>query len=76
MLEKPEFDCNNLGEFYDCGCSDEEEDKSGESKKDGPSAATRGGASESHSAVHDHLAVEISKEALVSHSVAVRSTRG
>ncbi|KAI9374336.1 ERV/ALR sulfhydryl oxidase domain-containing protein [Aspergillus egyptiacus] len=24
MLKKPAFDCNNLGDFYDCGCGDEE----------------------------------------------------
>ncbi|CAJ2500857.1 Uu.00g037100.m01.CDS01 [Anthostomella pinea] len=23
-LEKPLFDCNNLGDFYDCGCGDED----------------------------------------------------
>ncbi|KAL3478184.1 ERV/ALR sulfhydryl oxidase domain-containing protein [Aspergillus californicus] len=23
MLKKPAFDCNNLGDFYDCGCGDE-----------------------------------------------------
>lgn len=69
MLEKPEFDCNNLGEFYDCGCSGDEEEQGdgGESKnKDGHSAATRGDAPQSHSDLHDHLAVEISKEASVS----------
>lgn len=72
MLEKPEFDCNNLGEFYDCGCSDDEKGESkgsSESKnKDGHSAATRGDASHSQSQPdgHDHLAVEISKEASVS----------
>lgn len=65
MLGKPEFDCNKLGEFYDCGCSDDEkEGDGGDSKnKDGHSAATRGDASASHSDLHDHLAVEISKEA-------------
>jgi FAD-linked sulfhydryl oxidase len=24
MLNKPIFDCNNLGDFYDCGCGDDE----------------------------------------------------
>lgn len=75
MLEKPEFDCNNLGEFYDCGCSEDEEDEgaSGEGKnKDGHSATTRGDASASHPDTHDHLAVEISKEASVSPFQAVR----
>ncbi|KAA8642079.1 hypothetical protein EYZ11_005624 [Aspergillus tanneri] len=23
MLEKPEFDCNKIGDFYDCGCADD-----------------------------------------------------
>lgn len=23
-LEKPQFDCNNIGDFYDCGCGDED----------------------------------------------------
>ncbi|RDW94011.1 flavin-linked sulfhydryl oxidase ERV2 [Aspergillus mulundensis] len=23
MLEKPAFDCNKIGDFYDCGCGDE-----------------------------------------------------
>lgn len=25
-LEKPQFDCNNLGDFYDCGCGDDKKD--------------------------------------------------
>lgn len=29
-LEKPEFDCNDIGDFYDCGCGEEgAEDKKG-----------------------------------------------
>lgn len=24
MLEKPLFDCSKLGDFYDCGCADDE----------------------------------------------------
>lgn len=24
MLRKPEFDCNNIGDFYDCGCAEDE----------------------------------------------------
>ncbi|KAH8881320.1 Erv1/Alr family protein, partial [Thozetella sp. PMI_491] len=23
-LKKPEFDCNNIGDFYDCGCGEED----------------------------------------------------
>lgn len=80
MLEKPEFDCNNLGEFYDCGCSDDEGgdgDGKGTSEsksKDAHSATTRGDAphSKSQSDAHDHLAVEISKEASVSFLPVVR----
>ncbi|KAI0482675.1 ERV/ALR sulfhydryl oxidase domain-containing protein [Xylariaceae sp. FL0804] len=26
-LQKPTFDCNNIGDFYDCGCGDEDRDK-------------------------------------------------
>ncbi|KAJ6013391.1 FAD-linked sulfhydryl oxidase ERV2 [Penicillium herquei] len=67
MLEKPEFDCTNLGSFYDCGCADEEEKTEGgedrSESKDGRSATD---AQTSSSDAHDHLAVEISKEALVS----------
>ncbi|KAL4778912.1 ERV/ALR sulfhydryl oxidase domain-containing protein [Aspergillus varians] len=36
MLKKPTFDCNKLGEFYDCGCGDEE-DKGGHSGPDSDS---------------------------------------
>lgn len=28
MLEKPIFDCTNLGDFYDCGCEDDEKNGS------------------------------------------------
>lgn len=62
MLDKPEFDCNNLGSFYDCGCAEDEEDKEGQ---DGHSATTRADA-QGVSDAHDHLVVEISKEELVS----------
>ncbi|KXJ85955.1 Erv1/Alr family protein, partial [Microdochium bolleyi] len=30
-LKKPQFDCNNIGDFYDCGCGDEKK-KEGEEK--------------------------------------------
>lgn len=33
-LKKPEFDCRNIGDFYDCGCGDEDK-KSGKDKGDG-----------------------------------------
>lgn len=34
-LKKPLFDCNDIGDFYDCGCGDEDKKKSekGEKKK-------------------------------------------
>ncbi len=28
-LKKPEFDCNNIGDFYDCGCGEEDKDAKG-----------------------------------------------
>ncbi|KAK8055676.1 FAD-linked sulfhydryl oxidase ERV2 [Apiospora rasikravindrae] len=31
-LHKPLFDCNNIGDFYDCGCGDEDKDKGKEGK--------------------------------------------
>lgn len=35
-LKKPEFNCNNLGDFYDCGCGDEDgKDKKGKDGGDG-----------------------------------------
>ncbi|KAJ6120453.1 hypothetical protein N7523_004733 [Penicillium sp. IBT 18751x] len=61
MLDKPEFDCNDLGSFYDCGCAGDEE--SGDEKtKDGRSAS-RADTPQNAADLHDHLAVEISKEA-------------
>jgi FAD-linked sulfhydryl oxidase len=32
-LEKPTFDCNNIGDFYDCGCGDEDKKKAEEEAK-------------------------------------------
>lgn len=35
-LEKPTFDCNTIGDFYDCGCGDENgKKKEGEDVTDG-----------------------------------------
>lgn len=66
MLEKPEFDCTNLGAFYDCGCAeDEDAEKKGdedEKSKEGHSAPSRGDGKQDSVDLHDHLAVEISKE--------------
>jgi hypothetical protein len=60
MLDKPEFDCANLGEFYDCGCNGDEEGGKG---KQG-SATSRSDAGKDGTR-HDGPAVEISKEELV-----------
>lgn len=65
MLEKPEFDCSKLGDFYDCGCAEDEgAEKNGEDDKgkEGHSAASRGDKKQDSPGLHDHLAVEISKE--------------
>ncbi|KAJ5166734.1 FAD-linked sulfhydryl oxidase ERV2 [Penicillium canariense] len=66
MLNKPEFDCNDLGSFYDCGCTDDED--AGEGGADSKSneahpTASHGDSKQDPSDLHDHLAVEISKEA-------------
>ncbi|EKV10976.1 FAD dependent sulfhydryl oxidase Erv2, putative [Penicillium digitatum PHI26] len=58
MLDKPEFDCTNLGEFYDCGCGGDE--KEGEPKE--VSAASRPDTGKEGTGQHDGPAVEISKE--------------
>ena len=54
MLEKPLFDCSKLGEFYDCGCAEDEQD------------AERGGSSKGEHGddvrKDGNLPVEISKE--------------
>ena len=67
MLEKPEFDCNNLGSFYDCGCAEGEDGEGGETQDKYKTPATaRADAQDGGSDLHDHLVVEISKEASVS----------
>ncbi|KAL2861030.1 flavin-linked sulfhydryl oxidase ERV2 [Aspergillus lucknowensis] len=58
MLEKPAFDCNKLGDFYDCGCGDEEDEA-------GHSGAESGTKSTPHENSDDSDAispVEISRE--------------
>ncbi|KAJ5121243.1 uncharacterized protein N7515_009204 [Penicillium bovifimosum] len=57
MLDKPEFDCANLGDFYDCGCKEDEGGKGEEG-----SAASRSDAAKEGTRQHDGPAVEISKE--------------
>ena len=55
MLKKPMFDCNNIGDFYDCGCAEEEKKKKG----DGESTSSGDSTAEAAHAVPE---VEISKE--------------
>ncbi|KAM3528793.1 hypothetical protein NHJ13051_002194 [Beauveria bassiana] len=38
-LEKPAFDCNAIGDFYDCGCAEDDDKKGKESKEEGDDAA-------------------------------------
>ncbi|KAM3511753.1 hypothetical protein MY11210_004573 [Beauveria gryllotalpidicola] len=38
-LEKPAFDCNAIGDFYDCGCAEDDDKKGKESKEEGGDAA-------------------------------------
>jgi FAD-linked sulfhydryl oxidase len=37
-LKKPLFDCNNIGDFYDCGCGDEDK----KNNKDGQTSKAKG----------------------------------
>jgi FAD-linked sulfhydryl oxidase len=37
-LKKPLFDCSKIGDFYDCGCADDEKDGKGTSKPSVPSS--------------------------------------
>lgn len=32
-LKKAEFDCANIGDFYDCGCAEDEDEEAGKSGK-------------------------------------------
>lgn len=58
MLEKPEFDCTKLGDFYDCGCA-EDEDESGSNDSDSGHKATPRESSDGNDAISP---VEISRE--------------
>lgn len=62
MLEKPIFDCNNIGDFYDCGCAEDEEGEGGETLKDKKSQSAARDEVDSDDAVSP---VEISREPLV-----------
>ncbi|OJZ80697.1 hypothetical protein ASPFODRAFT_38106 [Aspergillus luchuensis CBS 106.47] len=62
MLEKPIFDCNNIGDFYDCGCAEDEEGEGGETMKDKKSQSAARDEVDTDDAVSP---VEISREPLV-----------
>ncbi|KAK0712913.1 ERV/ALR sulfhydryl oxidase domain-containing protein [Lasiosphaeria miniovina] len=49
-LKKPEFDCNNIGDFYDCGCGDEDKEGKG----------TAGGKAEDEAGHKSHKRADIS----------------
>ncbi|GLA27669.1 hypothetical protein ACMYSQ_003157 [Aspergillus niger] len=59
MLEKPIFDCNNIGDFYDCGCAEDEEGEGAETLKDKKS---QGAARDEVDSVEAISLVEISRE--------------
>ncbi|RDK40392.1 FAD dependent sulfhydryl oxidase Erv2 [Aspergillus phoenicis ATCC 13157] len=59
MLEKPIFDCNNIGDFYDCGCAEDEEGEGTETLKDKKS---QGAARDEVDSVEAISLVEISRE--------------
>jgi hypothetical protein len=58
MLEKPEFDCTKLGDFYDCGCADDEDESGGNDSDSGNKATPR----ESSDGGDTISPVEISRE--------------
>ncbi|KKK14574.1 hypothetical protein ARAM_006315 [Aspergillus rambellii] len=63
MLNKPLFDCNKLGDFYDCGCADDDAEESSDRGNDGPNAKSKATAHES--TAEDEvkiLPIEISRE--------------
>jgi len=59
MLEKPVFDCNDLGDFYDCGCADDK--TTGDTNQSKPGKKADGKVLESENL---KLPVEITKESL------------
>ena len=60
MLHKPEFDCSKLGDFYDCGCEDRDDETEDSSSKAGNPNES---AEPANTAAKDeNLVVEISKE--------------
>lgn len=64
MLKKPIYDCNKLGDEYDCGCGDDDEDQLADSKgKDDHSAGMESRGSKADTQENGPRdAVEISRE--------------
>ncbi|KAL4869224.1 hypothetical protein BDV12DRAFT_196472 [Aspergillus spectabilis] len=60
MLKKPNFDCQKLGDFYDCGCADDEEDDSAD--KSGSESEVKAVAREDSVDNEGISPVEISRE--------------
>ncbi|KIW72650.1 hypothetical protein PV04_00830 [Phialophora macrospora] len=54
---KPVFDCANIGDFYDCGCADDEKEKMSEAGKISDVIATQG-----NNAKHDPVEIEVEGE--------------
>ncbi|KAL1964498.1 hypothetical protein VTN77DRAFT_6924 [Rasamsonia byssochlamydoides] len=67
MLNKPIFDCNKLGDYYDCGCAEDEDEtqSSAKSGDEGDKTGGVGGRKQADAGAKDtSLAVEITKEPL------------
>lgn len=62
MLEKPLFDCNNIGDFYDCGCGEDEDEAKPKPKSSGGEEGHSTGSEAQSDGHDDKLPVEISKE--------------
>lgn len=65
MLHKPVFDCTKIGDFYDCGCADEDEEleeKKGEKSHAGQTTQGKATGHNKDQDWEDIGAVEISKE--------------
>lgn len=70
MLHKSVFDCNRIGDFYDCGCADDDDDakKDLDTKKESKSTDHKSDVDDDESPP-----VEISKEPYVFSSLPLPS---
>lgn len=67
MLDKPLFDCTKIGDFYDCGCAEDDEEAPGASGENSETGAGKGQSESAHQQTDHHdeggiPPVEISKE--------------